>query len=78
MKALIKINDPTDIIAEPFPAWLDPVAFSVFDCYGYAFCSEYDPEKESEIVFSEREIENPFRSSDEDPAVVTLHIAEQL
>ena len=52
MKALIKISDPTDIIAEPFPDWLDPVAFSVFDCYAYAFCSEYDPEKETEIVFS--------------------------
>ena len=78
MKALIKISDPTDIIAEPFPDWLDPVAFSVFDCYGYAFCEEYDAENGDVFTFEEKEIVNPFRENDDDPETVVRHFAHQI
>lgn len=84
MKALIKINDPSDIIAEPFPAWLDPVAFSVFDCYGYALCEEFTPKPdesayaEQDFEFSTAEIPNPFKQSEDDPDTVLRHIARQV
>ena len=83
MKALIKISDPTDIIAEPFPDWLDPVAFSVFDCYGYAFCEEYTPKPdesptEPDFEFGTAEIPNPFKQSEDDPDTVLRHIARQI
>ena len=82
MKALIRIKDSTDIITEPFPDWLDPVAFSVFDCYGYAACNDYvapDPEAEpARFTFEEKEIANPFRKDDDDPATVIRHFAHQI
>lgn len=83
MKALIKIKDPTDIIAEPFPKWLDPVAFSVFECYGYAYCAEYTPKPdesptEQVFEFGTAEIPNPFKQSEDDPDTVLQHIARQV
>ena len=78
MKALIKISDPHDIIAEPFPDWLDPVAFSVFDCYGYAYCEEYDPENGDVFAFEEKETANPFRENEDDPETVIRHFAHQI
>lgn len=85
MKALIKIKDSTDIIAEPFPAWLDPVAFSVFDCYGYALCEEFTPKPDEipaytaqDFEFGTAEIPNPFKQSEDDPDTVLRHIARQI
>lgn len=79
MKALIK-NDKhgLDIIEEPFDDWIDQIAFSVFDCYGYALCENYEQIEEltaDDFDFSAREIENPYKQSDEDPETVTQRIA---
>ena len=79
MKALIKSTDKgMTIITEPFPAWLDPVAFSVFDCYGYAYCAEYDAEGGDTFTFEKNEIPNPFKQSEDDPDTVLRHIARQI
>lgn len=82
MKALIKINDPADVILEPFPDWLDPVAFSVFDCYGYAYCADLTPKPdeytEQDFEFGTAEIPNPFKQSEDDPDTVLRHIARQI
>ena len=78
MIALIKTTDPTDIIYEPFPAWLDPVAFAIFDCYGYALCNNYVPPEDETIpsfTFSEKEIVNPYKQSEDDPEKVMIRIA---
>ena len=79
MIALVK-NDKygLNIITEPFDDWIDPIAFSVFDCYGYALCENYEQIEEptaTDFDFSAREIENPYRQSDEDPDTVTQRIA---
>lgn len=78
MIALIKTTDTSDIICEPFPKWLDPIAFCVFDCYSYAACANYEPPAEGEsrsFEFSTREIENPYKQSEEDPDKITMRIA---
>ena len=77
MIALIKTTDPTDIICEPFPAWLDPIAFCIFDCYGYALC-DYTPPEEGitpTFEFSTKEIGNPYKQSEDDPDTVQLRTA---
>ena len=69
MIALIKTTDTTDIICEPFPQWLDPVAFAIFDCYGYAICSDYQVPAEGEtqnFTFGRRKVKNPYKQSEED------------
>ena len=79
MIALIKTTNTTDIIAEPFPQWLDPVAFSVFDCYGYALCENYTPIEDGtpRFTFSTREITNPYKQNEDDPDTITQRIATQ-
>ena len=74
MKALIKQNE---IIPESsWPEWLDPVAFAVFDCYGYYLCpdcpEDADPEQ---FEFKSVKIKNPYHESDDDPETVTLRTA---
>jgi len=82
--ALVKLTDATDIILEPFPAWLDPVAFSVFDCYGYAYCEDLTPKSddspftEQDFEFGTEEIPNPYKQSKDDPDTVLRHIARQI
>lgn len=74
---LVKEKDPTDIIY-PIPDWIDPFAYSIFDCYGYSICDNYREPQDGEIpqfVFSNRIIENPYRQSDEDPETVIQRIA---
>ena len=78
MIALIKTTDPSDMIVEPFPAWLDPVAFAIFDCYGYALCNNYEPPQDDTVPtfeFSTKEIGNPYKQSEDDPDTVQLRIA---
>ena len=81
MIALIK-NDKhgLDILC-PIPEWVDAIAFSVFDCYGYSLCADYTaPEDETvpQFEFSTREIENPYRQSEDDPVTLILRTAVQL
>ena len=77
MIALIKTTDPNDMIVEPFPEWVDPVAFAIFDCYGYAICSNYEPQDDTvpQFEFSTKEIANPYKHSEKDPNTVQLRIA---
>ena len=81
MIALIK-NDKNGLdILCPIPDWVDAIAFSVFDCYGYSLCADYvQPEEDMipEFSFSTKEIANPYRQSEDDPETVTLRIATQL
>jgi hypothetical protein len=81
MIALIK-NDKNGLdILCPIPEWVDAIAFSVFDCYGYSLCAEYTEPNEDTIPqfeFSTREIENPYRQSEDDPATVIQRIATQV
>ena len=80
MIALIK-NDKNGLdILCPIPEWVDTIAFSVFDCYGYALCDNYVPSEDDTIPifeFSTKEIENPYKINDDDPATVTQRIATQ-
>jgi hypothetical protein len=81
MIALIKNdNHGLDILC-PIPEWVNAIAFSVFDCYGYALCADYTA-PEDDIVpqfeFSTKEIENPWRQGEDDPATVTQRIATQV
>ena len=72
------VKSETDVITEPFPEWIDPIAFCVFECYGYAACVNYEPPAEGEsrsFEFSTREIENPFKKNEEDPDTVLMRIA---
>ena len=81
MITLIKSTDTTDIIHEPFPSWIDPLAFSIFDCYGYSLCENYNPGPEGYVPrfeFREREIPNPYRKDPEDPVTVKQRIAIQI
>ena len=85
--ALIKKNgDGMTIIPEPYPASVDEIAYSILDCYGYSLCEnytepivifgqEYTP---PQFEFSTREIENPYRQSEDDPETVTQRIATQV
>ena len=78
MIALIKITKEGIDIIQPIPEWIDPIAFSVFDCYGYALCENYEQIEEptaTDFDFSAREIENPYKQSEEDPETVTQRIA---
>lgn len=81
MIALIKNdNHGLDILC-PIPEWVDAVAFSIFDCYGYSLCTDYQaPEDETvpQFEFNTREIENPYKQSEDDPATVILRTAVQL
>ena len=81
MIALIKQdNNGLDILC-PIPEWVDAIAFSVFDCYGYSLCADYTtPEDETvpQFEFSTREIENPYRQSEDDPETVILRTAVQI
>ena len=81
MIALIK-NDKNGLdILCPIPEWIDPIAFSVFDCYGYSLCADYTApmdETVPQFEFSTKEIDNPYRQSEDDPATVILRTAVQL
>lgn len=81
MIALIK-NDKhgLDILC-PIPEWIDPIAFSIFDCYGYSLCADYQAPQDETVPtfeFSTKEIENPYRQSEDDPETVTQRIATQV
>ena len=81
MIALIRQDKHGLDILCPIPEWVDAIAFSVFDCYGYSLCADYQaPEDETvpQFEFSTREIENPYRQSEDDPATVILRTAVQL
>ena len=76
--ALVKMNHSKPDIIYPIPEWVDPVAFSIFDCYGYALCENYEQIEEptaDDFDFSAREIKNPYKQSEEDPDTVTQRIA---
>lgn len=75
MKALIK---DTQIMQEPFIDWIDPIAFAVFDCYGYALCMDYTPCDDPQFEFFTREIDNPFKDRDEDPEKILIRLARQI
>lgn len=78
MIALIKTTDPTDMILEPFPAWIDPIAFCIFDCYGYSYCENYTPKEELTIYdfeFYTVDIINPFKETEDDPDIVKQRLA---
>lgn len=79
MIALIK-NDKhgLDVISEPIPEWIDPVAFAIFDCYGYSLCEEYTKCDDPKFEFSMKEITNPYRQSENDPENVMQRIATQV
>jgi hypothetical protein len=80
MIALIK-NDKNELdILCPIPEWVDPMAFSIFDCYGYSYCANYNvPVNDAVPVFEFRTqtIANPYKESEEDPETVTQRIATQ-
>ena len=81
MIALIKTTDPTDMIIEPFPEWLDPVAYAIYDCYGYALCNNYEPPQDDTVPkfeFSTMEIVNPYRQEEDDPEKVMQRVATQI
>ena len=82
MIALIKIDKSGILdILHPIPDWVDPLAFAIFDCYGYSLCADYTPPADDTIPafgFSTKKIENPFRHNEDDPETVTLRIATQL
>lgn len=81
MIALIKQDKNGLDILCPIPEWVDAIAFSIFDCYGYALCPEYtEPENETipEFKFGTREIENPYRQNEDDPETVTIRTAVQI
>lgn len=61
--ALVKMNHNEPDIIYPIPEWVDPVAFSVFDCYGYSLCENFVPFEDETLMkfeFSTREIPNPY------------------
>lgn len=80
MIALIKITKEGIDIIQPIPEWIDPIAFSVFDCYGYALCEDLwldvDDVTEDVLYFNTREIPNPYRQSENDPETVTQRIVQ--
>ena len=81
MIALIKQDKHGLDILCPIPEWVDAIAFSIYDCYGYALCADYTAPQDDTVpqfVFSTKEIENPYRQSEEDPATVILRTAVQL
>ena len=81
MIALIKSDKHGLDILCPIPEWVDAIAFSVFDCYGYSLCADYHaPEDETvpQFEFSTREIENPYRQNKDDPETVILRTAVQI
>lgn len=79
MIALIKQDKHgLEIIPEPIPEWIDPVAFAIFDCYGYSLCEEYTECDEPRFEFGTREIANPYRESDDDPETVIQRTARQI
>lgn len=81
MIALIKQDkNGLEIISEPIPEWIDPVAFAIFDCYGYSLCADYRPpqdETKPQLTFSTKIIKNPYKENEDDPETVTLKIAAQ-
>ena len=81
MIALIKQDKHgTDILC-PIPEWVDAIAFSIFDCYGYSLCADYNTPQDDTIPtfeFGTKEIENPYRQSEDDPETVTQRIATQV
>lgn len=82
MIALIK-NDKNglDIISEPIPEWIDPVAFAIFDCYDYSLCADYRPpqdETEPQFTFSTKVIKNPYKQNEDDPETIDMRIATQM
>ena len=81
MIALIKQDDRGLDILCPIPEWVDPIAFSIFDCYGYSYCANYNvPANDAVPVFGfqTQEIPNPYKESGDDPETVTQRIAIQI
>ena len=81
MIALIKHDKNELDILCPIPEWVDAIAFSIFDCYGYSLCADYQaPEDETipQFEFGTREIKNPYKQSEDDPETVILRTAVQL
>lgn len=85
MIALIKNNKNGLDILCPIPEWVDPVAFSIFDCYGYSLCADYTPPAQDtkekiipQFTFSTEVIKNPYRQSDDDPETVIQRTARQI
>ena len=64
-------------IIYPIPDWVDPIAFSVFDCYGYSLCENYEITEEPEFEFTTAEIVNPYKETEHDPEFVTQRLATQ-
>ena len=77
MIALIKEDKNGLDIMYPIPDWVDPIAFSVFDCYGYSLCENYEVTEEPEFEFITVKIVNPYKESEDDPDYVTQRLATQ-
>ena len=80
--ALIKITDDgTTIIPQPYPQYVDELAYAIFDCYGYHLCMDYTSTEDDQHIPSfdlyEREIDNPYKQSEDDPDKVIIRMAAQ-
>ena len=79
MIALVKNNKNGYDIIYPIPDWIDVLAFTIFDCYGYSLCTNYHTVegKKPEFYFDTREINNPYKEHEDDPETVLQRIAVQ-